>query len=97
MKNKMKKILVPILICASLMSGFNVTTLWGASCTGNSHVGYHWVVTKPATCLNTGEKVSICSCGKVRADCMPTPALGHNWVYKPGLKQCTRCATFIPT
>lgn len=91
----MKKILYAMMIlmcCTCLSIGGNTTNVYAASCTAKKHTGFHWVVTKKATCIASGEKCNVCACGKVRNAPTPTAPLGHNWVKKKGYYQCSRCA-----
>ena len=79
----MKKIIALLLVILTCCSMFALT-----SCE-HTHSYGSWVVTKPATCTESGEKAKSCSCDDVITDTVP--ATGHKVVN--GV--CTNCNTII--
>ena len=90
MKKMMYRFAV-LMFCCCLSFGGKNYNVSAAGCTANTHTGYHWIVTKQATCVTAGEKCYACACGKLRNTPTPIAPLGHNWIKKTGYYQCSRC------
>lgn len=88
---KMMYIFAVLMFCCCLSFGGKNYNVSAANCTANTHTGYHWIVTKQATCVTAGEKCYACACGKLRNTSTPIAPLGHNWIKKTGYYQCSRC------